>query len=102
MAAVWLATSPFLRHVEAAGANPPNIVASAQCYGGTFMLFSQRYAVEQGIELRWIRDPLDLAEWASRIDSRTRFVYGETPSNPGLAMFDIAAVARLAHDMDAH
>jgi len=100
-AAVWLATSPFLRCLDTQGANPPNFVASAQCYGGTFMLFSQRYAVEQGIEVRWVRNPLDLAEWASKIDARTRFVYGESPSNPGLAMFDIAAVARLAHDVEA-
>ena len=45
-----------------------------------------------------MRDPLNTAEWADHIDARTRFVFGEMPSNPGLAMFDIAAVASLAHE----
>jgi O-acetylhomoserine/O-acetylserine sulfhydrylase-like pyridoxal-dependent enzyme len=103
MAAVFMATNPFL----AAGNSPVagngkhggrmNIVVSAKCYGGTFMLFSQRYAAERGVELRWVRNPLDVAEWAGKIDSDTRFVYGEMPSNPGLGVFDIAAVAKLAH-----
>jgi O-acetylhomoserine/O-acetylserine sulfhydrylase-like pyridoxal-dependent enzyme len=74
-----------------------NIVVSAKCYGGTFMLFNQRYAAERGVELRWVRNPLDIAEWAGKIDGHTRFVYGEMPSNPGLGVFDIAAVAGLAH-----
>ena len=96
MAAVFMATNPFLVQ-EPGQAKPINIVASAKCYGGTFMLFSQRYGVERGIEVRWVRDPLNLDEWASQIDEQTRFVYGEMPSNPSLAVFDIAAVADLAH-----
>ncbi len=93
MAAIFMATNPLLAHPEAG----MNIVASAQCYGGTFMLFQERYARERGIELRWVRDPLDLDQWQQAIDEKTRFVYGEMPSNPGLAVFDIAAVAALAH-----
>ncbi|MCB0195597.1 MAG: O-acetylhomoserine aminocarboxypropyltransferase/cysteine synthase, partial [Anaerolineae bacterium] len=64
MAAVFMATNPFLVQ-EPGQAKPINIVASAKCYGGTFMLFSQRYGVERGIEVRWVRDPLNLDEWAS-------------------------------------
>ncbi len=95
MAAVFMATNPFLTQE---GSNTVmNIVASAKCYGGTFMLFNQRYAKERGIELRWVRDPLDLNEWADKIDNNTRFVFGEMPSNPGLGVFDIAALAALAH-----
>ena len=44
------------------------------------------------------RDPLDLEEWAAKIDGDTRFVYGEMPTNPTLSVFDIEAVADLAHD----
>jgi len=95
MSAVFMATNPFLAADESL--RTPNIVAMAKCYGGTFMLFSRRYAVERGIEVRWVRDPLDLDEWASRIDGQTRFVYGEMPTNPGVAVFDIPAVAELAH-----
>ncbi|MFN8378885.1 MAG: PLP-dependent transferase [Anaerolineae bacterium] len=93
MSAIFMATNPFLE----VNGQPMNIVASAKCYGGTFMLFQQRYAAERGIEVRWIRDSLNIDEWAAAIDSHTRFVYGEMPSNPALAVFDIAAVAELAH-----
>jgi O-acetylhomoserine/O-acetylserine sulfhydrylase-like pyridoxal-dependent enzyme len=105
MAAIHLATNPFLALQPSPDSspklesNPINIVASAKCYGGTFMLFS-RYAAERGVEVRWVRNPLDLNEWESLIDSRTRFVYGEMPSNPALAVFDIEAVAALAHRHD--
>jgi O-acetylhomoserine/O-acetylserine sulfhydrylase-like pyridoxal-dependent enzyme len=94
MAAVFMATNPFLVVEDN---RPVNIVVSAKCYGGTFMLFNQRYAAERGVELRWVTNPLDLDEWAAKIDGRTRFVFGEMPSNPGLAVFDIPAVAGLAH-----
>ena len=69
-----------------------NFVASAQCYGGTFMLFAERYGKERGIDVRWIGDSLDLEEWASKMDADTRFVYGEMPGNPTLSVFDIEAV----------
>jgi len=95
MSAIAMATSPFLP-VDS-DPRPMNIVASARCYGGTFMLFSERYAAERGVDVRWIRDPLDLGQWTSAIDGRTRFVFGEMPSNPGLDVFDIAAVSELAH-----
>ncbi len=96
MAAVHLATSPFLSTGADAPAGRPNVVLSAKCYGGTFMLFS-RYAAERGVDVRWVKDELDLESWASRIDEGTRFVFGEMPSNPGLGIFDIQAVAGLAH-----
>ncbi len=107
MAAIFMATNPFLS-VEPAiisrngrnSAEPLNFVASARCYGGAFTLFSQRYAAERGVEVRWVRDPLNLDEWGSRIDRNTRFIYGEMPSNPGLAVFDIPGVAALAHAHD--
>ncbi len=92
--AVFMATVPFLT-VEAG--HRMNIVASARCYGGTFMLFSQRYALERGVDVRWVKNPLDLDEWTRQIDSDTRFVFGELPSNPGLAMFDIQALADIVH-----
>lgn len=92
MAAIFIATNPFL---ETPG--PMNIVASSKCYGGTFMLFDERYGKERGVEVRWIRDPLDINQWAEAIDGNTRFLFGEIPSNPALAVFDIAAVAKLAH-----
>lgn len=95
MAAVFMATEPFVALEPSLP--PPNIVATAKCYGGTFMLFSERYGRERGIEVRWVCEPLDLDEWAANIDEGTRLVYGEMPSNPAVAVFDIPAVAALAH-----
>jgi len=93
MSAVFMATNPFLENPRPG----MNIVASARCYGGTFMLFGERYGAERGIDVRWVRDPLDLNEWADKIDGNTRFVYGETPSNPSLSIMDIEGVAHIAH-----
>lgn len=95
MAAISMATNPFL-----AGAGPMSIVASSKCYGGTFMLFDERYGRERGVEVRWVRDPLDLNQWAEAIDGNTRFLFGEIPSNPALAVFDITSVAELAHQYE--
>lgn len=95
MAAVFMATNPFLA-LEPGQTARLNIVASAQCYGGTFTLFS-RYANERGVDVRWVRDPLDLEEWTRNVDAQTRFIFGEMPANPSLAVFDIAALAHLAH-----
>jgi O-acetylhomoserine/O-acetylserine sulfhydrylase-like pyridoxal-dependent enzyme len=92
MAAIFMSTSPFLEQP-----GPMNFVASSKCYGGTFMLFDERYGKERGIEVRWISDPLDLNQWSEAIDENTRFLFGEIPSNPALAVFDIAVVAALAH-----
>ncbi len=93
MSAVFMATNPFLENPQPG----MNIVVSARCYGGTFMLFGQRYGAERGVDVRWVRDPLDLNEWAEKIDGNTRFIYGETPSNPSLSIMDIEAVANIAH-----
>lgn len=93
MSAVFMATNPFLS-VEAGP--DVNFVAAVKVYGGTYQLFSERYARERSVDVRWVNDTLDLAEWESRIDDNTRFLYTETPSNPGLAMSDIDALARLA------
>ncbi len=96
MSAIFMATNPFLEETG----EPMNIVVSAKCYGGTFMLFDKRYGEERGVEVRWVRNPLDLAEWQTKIDENTRFVYGEMPSNPGLAVFDVSGVAYLAHQYE--
>lgn len=94
MAAVDMTVSAFLTADED---GPANIVAGAKCYGGTFQLFSERFARERGVDVRWVRDPLDVGQWAAAIDEHTRVVYGEMPSNPSLSVFDIAAVAEVAH-----
>lgn len=97
MAAIMTAVQPFLVHKRRHVHEARNFVAVAQCYGGTFQQFSVRLMEERDIECRWVQNPENIDEWASKIDKNTRFLYGELPSNPGQSFFDIAAVADLAH-----
>jgi O-acetylhomoserine/O-acetylserine sulfhydrylase-like pyridoxal-dependent enzyme len=97
MAAIMTAVQPFLVHMHQAVGEERNFLATAQCYGGTFQQFNVRLAEERGIECRWIHDPTNIDEWASKIDKNTRFLYGELPSNPAQGFFDIKEVADLAH-----
>ena len=100
MAAIMTAVQPFLVHRFHNKLEPRNFLATAQCYGGTFQQFNVRLMEERDIECRWIQDPTNIDEWASRIDQNTRFLYGELPSNPQQGFFDVAAVADLAHSHD--
>jgi O-acetylhomoserine/O-acetylserine sulfhydrylase-like pyridoxal-dependent enzyme len=97
MSAIRSAAEPFLIKRKKGTYEPMNFVSTCNLYGGTFQHWSVRKMQEQDIGVRWVKDPTDLDEWASKIDHNTRFVYGELPSNPGLAFFDIKAVADLAH-----
>jgi O-acetylhomoserine/O-acetylserine sulfhydrylase-like pyridoxal-dependent enzyme len=99
MAAVRTATDPFLVRDE--HYRKPNIVASAKVYGGTFQQLWVRRHQEAGIDVRWVLDPTNLEEWQEQIDAETRFVFGEFPSNPSVALFDIEKVSELAHSYGA-
>ncbi|MDI7267365.1 MAG: PLP-dependent transferase [Myxococcota bacterium] len=97
LAAIALATEALLAVDPSRRERPINFVSSCRVYGGTFQLFSARWPL-RGVECRWVTDPTDPDEWASRIDEDTRFVFGEFPSNPSLSCFDIEKVAEIAHD----
>ncbi len=96
MSAIKQAVEPFLVRKED---EPLNFVSAAQVYGGTFQLFDVRMW-ERGAQVRWVTKPWDMAEWEELTDENTRFLYGEMPSNPQQACFDIEAAAKLAHDHD--
>ncbi|MCF8371628.1 MAG: aminotransferase class V-fold PLP-dependent enzyme [Bacteroidales bacterium] len=97
MAAIHSAVEPFLQ-VDSKDPNRPiNFVGTSQVYGGTFQQFNVRKDHERNIEWRKIVNSNDMSEWESKIDENTRFLYGEMPSNPGLAFFDLEKVAALAH-----
>ncbi len=98
MAAIASATDPFLVKTGRSADEPINFVSSCQVYGGTFQQFSIRKMEDRGIECRWVADINNIDAWASRIDKNTRFLFGELPSNPGLAFFDLQKVINLAHE----
>lgn len=72
-----------------------NFVATCQVYGGTFQQFAIRKDEERNVEWRKVINSVDIAEWESLIDDNTRFLYGEMPSNPGLAFFDLKKICEL-------
>ncbi len=98
MAAIASATDPFLVKLGKKHDEAINFVSNAQIYGGTFQQFNIRKMRDRGIECRWVVDPNDIDDWASKIDKNTRFLFGELPSNPGLTFFDIKKVIDLAHE----
>ncbi len=97
MSAIRTATEEFLHPDPKDPKRPRNFVATSQVYGGTYQQFSVRRDAEDKIEWRKVINSADLAEWESLIDENTRFLYGEMPSNPTLAFFDLEQVAALAH-----
>ena len=98
LAAIASATDPFLVKLTKKSDEAINFVSSCQIYGGTFMQFNIRKMQERGIECRWVVEPNNIDDWASKIDKNTRFLFGELPSNPGLAFFDLKKAIDLAHE----
>jgi O-acetylhomoserine/O-acetylserine sulfhydrylase-like pyridoxal-dependent enzyme len=97
MAAIQSAVDPFLVYDPRRPKAPMNFVATCQVYGGTFQQFAVRKEKERNIEWRKVIHSNDMDEWASQIDENTRFLYGEMPSNPSQAFFDISKVIELGH-----
>lgn len=97
MAAIQSAVDPFLVEDPKRAGQPMNFVATCQVYGGTFQQFAMRKEKERKIKWRRIINSTDIDEWESKIDVNTRFLYGEMPSNPSQAFFDIRKVIDLAH-----
>ncbi|MBW6514840.1 MAG: aminotransferase class I/II-fold pyridoxal phosphate-dependent enzyme [Candidatus Syntrophosphaera sp.] len=97
MSAIRTAVEEFLHPDPHHPERPINFVATSQVYGGTYQLFSVRKDQESRCEWRKVINSADLGEWESLIDENTRFLYGEMPSNPTLAFFDLKKVADLAH-----
>ena len=72
------------------------IVSSDKVYGGTFHLFHDTLP-RFGIKVRFVKNPHDIKSWKSAITKKTKFLFVETPSNPQMEVFDIAALVEIAH-----
>ena len=71
-----------------------HLVAPAAIYLGTEQLI-RRWESERGLTVTWVQNSLDLREWEAALRPDTRMIWVETPSNPTLALTDLAAVAAL-------
>ena len=77
--------------------NGDHIVTSPSLYGGTYNLF--HYTLPKfGIEVTFVDDPHDLAQWEAAIRPNTKAFYGEVLANPRNDVFDIEGVSKVAHD----
>ncbi len=72
------------------------MVAAKTLYGGTYTQFDVSFR-RLGIQTTFV-DPGDPENFRRAITPRTRAIYGETIGNPRINVFDIAAVARVAHE----
>jgi cystathionine beta-lyase/cystathionine gamma-synthase len=81
--------------VTARLASGDHVIVTDNTYGGTFRLF-ERVLRRYGMDFTYVdTGRLDLVEAA--ITPSTRMVFVETPTNPVLALTDLAAIADLAH-----
>jgi len=89
------ATIYALLNVARAG---DHIVSSASLYGGTYNAFVHTLP-RFGIEVTLV-DGSDPAAFEKAIKPNTKALFGETLGNPKLDVFDVAAIARVAHSWD--
>ena len=88
---------PCRRERRPAGVPKPGdeIVIPLDVYGGTYRILTRVFA-PLGCVIRQI-DCADSSAVASAIGDRTRLVWVESPTNPRLLVYDIAAIAAAAH-----
>jgi cystathionine gamma-synthase len=75
------------------------VVLANDVYGGTFRQFNRVHR-PWGLDF----DPVDLSDpdvLAAAWRPRTRMLWIETPTNPLMSIFDVAALAAFAHERDA-
>ncbi|MEO8528781.1 MAG: bifunctional o-acetylhomoserine/o-acetylserine sulfhydrylase [Pseudolysinimonas sp.] len=76
-----------------------HIVSSSSIYGGTYNLFKYTLA-KLGIEVTFVENQDDAAEWKAAVRPNTKLFFAETIGNPRINILDIELVAGIAHDND--
>jgi O-succinylhomoserine sulfhydrylase len=76
-----------------------HIVASKSLFGATISLF-ENYLKKFGVDISYVTlsDP---SAWQGAIQTNTRLLFAETPSNPLTEICDISLLADIAHAADA-
>ncbi len=77
-----------------------HIVAAQSLFGATVQLLNN-WLPRFGIETTFVTGT-DPASWRAAMRSDTRLLFVETPSNPMTEIYDIAALAEVAHAGSAH
>ena len=74
-----------------------HVVSSPLLYGGTYNLFHHTLP-KLGIEVEFVDDAHDLAQWQAAVRPNTKAFFGETLANPRNEVLDIEGVSKVAHD----
>jgi cystathionine gamma-lyase len=77
-----------------------HLIAGDDLYGGTLRQFENVHGPNSGIKFSYVdgRDPKNISD---AITENTKIVWVETPTNPLLKLYDIAAIAEIAHSAGA-
>lgn len=75
------------------------IAVSPRIYGGSY--HQLHLLAEGGFKVRFVKDPFSIKSWLSAVSSKTAFAFLETPSNPTIDIFDIAAIAEAVHRQES-
>jgi O-succinylhomoserine sulfhydrylase len=92
MAAVYAALTSLLRAGD-------RVVSSDALFGSCQFILAE-VLPRFGVETVFV-DGRDLGQWRVALAKKTAAVFIESPSNPGLRIVDLPAVAKLAHGADA-
>lgn len=86
MAAVFASFASYIKSGD-------HIVSSRAIFGSTHQLITQLFP-RWGVTYTYVETP-NIEVWEKAIQSNTKIVFLESPSNPGLELFDLEALAKL-------
>lgn len=87
MSAVFASMAAFLESGD-------HVLASRAVFGSTHQILTQILS-KWGVTHTYV-DPIDVDQWEQLIQSNTKMIVLESPSNPGLALVDLEKVGTLA------
>ncbi|WP_312149389.1 aminotransferase class I/II-fold pyridoxal phosphate-dependent enzyme, partial [Empedobacter sp.] len=86
MAAVFASFASYIKSGD-------HIVSSRAIFGSTHQLITQLFP-RWGVTYTYVETP-NIEDWEKAIKPNTKIVFLESPSNPGLELFDLEALAKL-------
>ena len=72
-----------------------HLLSCNSIFGSTHAVIS-KYLPKYGMEFGYVSANATAAEWEAAIQSNTKMIYLETPTNPGLDVVDIAMISTIA------
>lgn len=73
-----------------------HLLSCRALFGSTHNIIT-KYLSRFGIEYSYVDASANIDEWKKHIKPNTKMIYVESPTNPGLEIIDIKALAELAH-----